>query len=139
MSTTVLYAQPSDISRFCTSAKSITGVALDVQMAALEAASREFDNHIVSIFGEESLPLTDWDDSVREKVCMIACYRIFKVRGFDPGKGTDVLIVKDKDEAVLWMLRVSRQEIRPRMVGQPKAPKPVNQPVVKSRTPRGFF
>lgn len=138
MSVTVLYAQPSDLISYCTNAKSLDGVPVQVQRAALEAASREFDNHVKSIFTEAGLPLTDWDDSVREKVCMVAFYRIMKTRGFDPNRGTDALIVKDKDDALYWMLRVSRQEIRPRMVGQPAERKPVNQPVVRSKPQRGI-
>lgn len=134
-----LYAQPSDLIRYCTNAPSIAGVAVDVQRAALEDASREFDNHIKSIFsGQNALPLVEWDNSVRKNVCWMACYEIFRVRGFDPNRGSDVLIVKDRDDAKAWMLRVQRQEIRPYMVGQPSAPLPVNEPIVRSKPLKGY-
>jgi phage gp36-like protein len=67
--------------------------------AALSGASRTLDGYFRGRF---SLPLTDWDDSVRRMTCWIAAYDVMTARGFSQDAGRDIQIQERYNAAIAW-------------------------------------
>lgn len=59
-----------------------------------------------------AMPITTWPESLTERVCAIAAFRVMKRRGFQP-EGADELIVKGADDGLRWLKDVAAGKIRP--------------------------
>ncbi len=106
--------------------------------AALQAASSVADSYIVSQF---TLPLTDWDMSLRLAVCNIAAYMLYTQFGAgNPGAPMDEMIKVRYNDALKWLAEVRDQKIFPQWTDSSGA-SPVTTaagPYVISDEPVGF-
>jgi|SRR6478672_11285998 len=78
------------------------------QLDAITTASGLADGYLRS---QCTPPLTDVPDDVKFHVCRMAAYFLMRERGFDPERGSDVLIRDDYKDALAWLKSVSRGEI----------------------------
>ncbi len=106
------YAEPTDLIKFSLTPETaglFTGQSgLDAMNAALTAASSEADAWLRS---QQALPLTDWDDKLRQVVCDIAAFRLFSNYGFNPDAMQNENIIRRYNEAMKWLGLVADQKI----------------------------
>jgi phage gp36-like protein len=88
----------------------LTGILSATIIQALEWASSTANSYLRKRY---TLPLVAWDDDLRRVVVKIAVYDLMCIRGFRPGSETDAAIVKNHDDAILWLKAVAKSEIEP--------------------------
>jgi phage gp36-like protein len=129
------YADQSDLARFgmmASASQPIPSAALDAQLLA---ASEVMNSYFRARY---SLPLTDWDDSVRMYCCWIAAYLAFTMRGFSLDAGRDAQILERSQMAIDWCGGVEHQRIHPRVVETPVAEPRYQFPQISSSPKRGW-
>ncbi len=80
---------------------------------AIAWASDEIDGYLAKRF---TLPLTVVSSDIKRRCTILASYYLLTRRGFRHGGELNELIVKLYDDAVEWLLRVSRGDITPQCV-----------------------
>jgi phage gp36-like protein len=88
----------------------LTGIASPTIVQALEWASSTANGYLRKRY---TLPLVAWEDDLRRVVCKIAAYDLMCIRGFRPGSDTDATIVKNYDDAIIWLKAVAESDIEP--------------------------
>lgn len=81
--------------------------------ASLQAASDMADGYFRKRF---TYPLQSIGSDVKRTVAAIACFDLVSHRGFRPDSGTDDVIIKRYDDAMSWLLNVSKGLIEPDIV-----------------------
>jgi len=117
------YATATDLANFGLNPISTENVDPASINAQLEAASRFMDSYFRARY---SLPLTNWDTSVRMNCCYVAARNILVARGYSPDAGPDVIEQQRYDQAVAWLEGVERQRIHPSVTETP-VPAPLYQ------------
>lgn len=111
----------------------LAALSSDVKEAAILAASNEVDGYLRSRW---RLPLSSWDASITAATVKLAVYDLLSNRGFNPGAGADVQIRLRYDDAIAWLVRVSKGELHPVVVQAAPPPRP--GPDVISQRRRGY-
>lgn len=130
-----VYATQADLARFgvmASATQAIPSASLD---AALSSASRVLDSYFRARY---SLPLLDWDDSVREKTCWIAAYNVLSMRGFSQDAGRDEQVRMRYESAVAWAEGVERQRVHPRVTQTAVAAPSYQFPQISTSPKRGW-
>lgn len=87
--------------------------------AACDAANEEADSYFRAryppAYGSDQI-LLSWGLDVTKAACRIATYNAISFRGFDPGKGSDVLYLTNRDMSIKWFEGVARQMIHPNVI-----------------------
>lgn len=89
---------------------SLTGPQLT---AAIAWASDEVDGYLAKRF---TLPLVTVSTDIKRRTAIIASFYLLTRRGFKPGAPLNEMIVKMYDDAIEWLLRVSKGDITPTCV-----------------------
>lgn len=80
---------------------------------AIAWASDEIDGYLAKRF---SLPLQTVSKDIKRRCAILASSYLLTRRGFRPGAPLNEMVVKLYDDAVEWLLRVSRGDITPQCV-----------------------
>lgn len=88
----------------------ISVVGITVRDEARAAASAEALSYVKK---RATLPLLSWGSDLRRAVAHLATYDLMVYRGFDPGSESGALIVKRRDDAILWLRDVARGIVEP--------------------------
>lgn len=104
-----LFATKADLFASEIPKKAIESVGDDAIYKALISSSSDAEDILAS---SNAMPLTTWPESLTERVCAIACFRVMKRRGFQP-EGADELIIQGKTDAEKWLKDVAAGRIRP--------------------------
>ena len=129
------YASITDLALLGAAARAFADVDPEVMDAALLAASEEADGYFAS---RHTTPMVSVDSATKKAVCAIACWSVIGNRGFKLNAGADAVFRLNYEDAITWLLRVSRGEITPRVVEAAPAQVPFSGPRVISRPLRGF-
>jgi phage gp36-like protein len=118
----------------------LPGAALSVVASATRdqarvAASDEASGYLKKRF---SLPIVAWGSDLKRKVADIAAYDLMTFRGFDPGSESGALIVKRRDDAVLWLRDVAKGIVEPTDIEDTTASVDEQSPLVSSDTGAGW-
>ncbi len=105
----VLYATVSDVIRHALPETAIASVTIEIKADCCLGATQEADSYLA---GRYTLPLILWDDVLTKHVAKIAGFEIMSRRGFQPS-GFDELIVKGRDDAIMWLRGVAANKIYP--------------------------
>lgn len=106
--------------------------------AELLAASRFADSYFRAKF---TLPMTSWGDDVKQAVCDIAAYRMYRKRGYNPGAPGDAGIRQGYDDAVEWLKDVAGGDVSPDVIDSSSGAiegTPTKEAQVLSSSSRGF-
>ena len=129
------YATPAQLRQAALSENALDGVTEEAQAAALERASAVADGYIGMRF---TVPLTSWGGDLVRVVCDIAAYDLLTQRPINVPAEPWTPRVRYED-AVQWLEKVSRGEIKPaNVVTSPTPPRREGTPVVVSQKPRGW-
>lgn len=112
------YCETSDLGRVLPGA-ALASVSPANKAWAIAAASAEMDGYFRARY---SAPLETWSADVSLWCAKIAVYYLMTMRGYRPEAGSDELIRLGYDDAVRWLVRVSRQEVTPNVTIQNAAP-----------------
>lgn len=104
-----LFATKADLFASEVPKEALQGAGDDVIYKALISSSSDGEDILAS---SNAMPLTTWPESLTERICAIAAFRILKRRGFQP-EGSDELIVQGKIDAEKWLKDVAAGKIRP--------------------------
>lgn len=128
------YAVRADIPRFGISADAIADVTTGDQDGALSSSSGFMNGFIRAAY---KLPLSSWEDDVRECCCVLAVETMMFARGMAPGGvgGDDQRIVDRADRWRSWLSKVSSGLVVLE-VGE-ASPGPLYAPLVESDCSRG--
>lgn len=110
------YAQISDLITYGLPSTALGVLTTTQQNAALEQASRKLDSFFAARYGNDGVPLLEWDTNVTEACAKIAAYDLLVVRGFNPASGADINIRNRHDDAMRWAEKVQKQQAHPRLV-----------------------
>lgn len=91
----------------------LSGLSAAQMNDAIAWASDEIDGYLSKRF---TLPLATVSNDIKRRCVIIASYYLLTRRGFRIGGELNDLIIKLYDDAVLWLLRVSRGDITPQCV-----------------------
>lgn len=105
----VLYATIGDVIRHALPEAAIASVTIEIKADCCLGATQEADSYLA---GRYTLPLVLWDDVLTKHVAKIAGFEIMSRRGFQPS-GFDELIVKGRDDAIMWLKGVAANKIYP--------------------------
>ncbi len=112
------YATPAELDQLALPPDVARDVTDADKTAALEAASRLADSYLAA--AGYAVPLTSWGDDLKGVVCAIAAFDLAVSVGLAPEGGeTSNLYLKRRD-ALRWLERLARGEVRP--VGVDPAP-----------------
>jgi phage gp36-like protein len=78
--------------------------------AALVWASSVANSYLGKRF---TLPITVWGEDLKVAVASIAAFRLMKRRGFSPHGGSDEVIIKAHDDAIVWLRDVAKGLVMP--------------------------
>jgi phage gp36-like protein len=131
----VVYADRTDLARFGVQASATKNVPDDTLDANLLAASVTMSAHFR---GRYSLPLLEWDDSIRMYCCWIAAWLTMTGRGFSQDAGRDEQIQSRYESAIKWCEGVQRQSVHPHVVETPKPVPLYDFPQIASGEKRGW-
>lgn len=104
-----LYASLRDIDVQGLSKQAIGSIPNEEKAEHALAATGEAEGYLA---GGYALPLVAWSPELRRQVAQIAVYSIMCKRGFQP-QGTDELIVKNRDDAISWLSKINRGNLKP--------------------------
>ena len=77
--------------------------------------------------------------SLVQNICKLAAYDCARVRGYNPAAGADVILEKDKLDALAWFDGVARQRIHPNIIEATGGTDPgYAAPLVVSRPLQGW-
>lgn len=102
---------------------------------ALNAASEYADNHMRGRF---SLPLLEWDQSIRMNVSYIAAYNLITQRGMNPEAGADITFRMRYEDACKYFEGIQKQAIHPLVTQTPVASPRYEFPQIATRPQRGW-
>lgn len=127
------YATIADLESAGLPPGALASVPYDVQMKALERASRVADTYLRDRY---TLPLAcPIDQSLVDAVVQIAAWRLMSRRGFDPNSPGDATIRVNYEDAVKWLTRIANGQAQICVTQS----HPVSyQPQVGSSSPRGW-
>ena len=131
----VVYADRTDFARFGVQASATRNVPDASIDAALQAASAVLDSKFRARY---SLPLLEWDMSIRIACCRIAALYVMGTRGYSQDAGLDVQIKELHDWAIDWADGVERQRTHPHVVETPVATPRYEFPQISSGAKRGW-
>lgn len=129
------YCTSSDLPNLGISAVALAPIDSAVQDAACEAASAIADSFLRSRY---KLPLTAWGVDLTQKTAILAVYDLLVVRGYNPSAGADVNIRLRYDDAMLWFLHISRQEVHPDVTPTQDQAAGYDDPRVMTNDQRGW-
>ena len=104
------YATRAELVTYGLPSAALTGISTDKQDAALEAASREADGYLNSVF---MLPLTAYGNDLKQHVCNMAAFMLMKGRGFAPESADADMLVMGRTQAIKWLEGVAAGKIKP--------------------------
>ncbi len=80
---------------------------------AIAWASDEIDGYLAKRF---TLPLATVSTDIKRRCAIIASFYLLTRRGFRPGAPLNEMVVKLYDDAIEWLLRVSKGDITPQCI-----------------------
>lgn len=110
------YATAADLARLALPARALTGIPLDDQNAAIDAASAVADGYLAARY---TLPLLAWGEDLKRAVSLMAAYDLMTRRGYSPEGGDEQLRLRYED-AIRWLEQVGKGTISP--VGLAESP-----------------
>lgn len=131
----VVYADRTDFARFGVMASATLNVPDATIDAALASASAVLDTYFRARY---SLPLLEWDTSIRQMCCWIAAWEVMTGRGFSADAGRDEQIQTRYEKAIAWAEGVERQRVHPHVVETPKAAPAYQFPQVATNPKAGW-
>jgi phage gp36-like protein len=131
----VVYADRTDLARFGVQASATKNVPDDTLDAALLSASGELDGYFRARY---SLPLIEWDTSVRQMCCWIAAYHVMGTRGYSQDAGRDEQLRGNYEKSIAWAEGVERQRIHPKVTETPVAAPRYQFPQISTGASRGW-
>ncbi len=104
-----LLATPDDVAVFAFPAKAFESIDSTTLASSCLAATEEAATYLAGRF---TFPLLSWGQDIVMHVAKMAGYQIMVRRGFQP-QGADELIVKGRDDAVVYFKMISKNELYP--------------------------
>lgn len=125
------YATQSDLTRIGLPQVALSNLDAEQIEAALQNASDRADAHFRARYGNEAVPLADWDSTITEAVARIAAFELMRVRGMKPGGPDWELLRLGQQDALEYFGQIQRQQAHPlvKLAGSATAPL---QPNLKS-------
>ena len=105
MATPVQYATATEFDQFQLPSTALESVPTPIKDRALQWASRKAAGYIRK---RKVMPLVSWGDDVKEVVCELAGYFLLRRRGFKPQSGSNETIRDGYDDAIAWLIDVSK-------------------------------
>jgi phage gp36-like protein len=106
------YCEIADLSQLGIRAEALSSIETENLQAAIGAASAKIDSYLRSRY---TLPLADWDTSIREIAVKLSVYLAIKVRGFNPARPNDELIRLDYEDAMRELRDIEAQRMHPQV------------------------
>lgn len=135
MSESVTYITDAELLSLGLPGAALSVVAVATRDQARVAASDEASGYLKKRYG---LPILGWGTDLKRKVADLAAYDLMTFRGFDPGSESGALIVKRRDDAVLWLRDVSNGVVEPTDLEDSTATVDEQAPLVSSDTAAGW-
>jgi len=107
---TVTYITDAELLSLGLPGAALSSVASATRDQARAAASDQASSYLKKRF---ALPLLAWAGDIKRAVADLAMYDLITFRGFDPGSQSGELIVKRRDDAILWLRDVARGIVEP--------------------------
>lgn len=135
MAESVTYITDAELLSLGLPGAALSVVAESTRDQARAAASAEASSYLKKRF---ALPLASWGSDLKRKVADLASYDLMTFRGFDPGSESGALIVKRRDDAVLWLRDVAKGIVEPTDLVDSTEPVDEQAPLVASDTGAGW-
>ena len=110
MAETVTYITDAELLAMGLPGAALSSVAVATRDAARKTASDEASGYLKKRY---TLPIVEWANDLRRKVADMTVADLMMYRGFDPGSSSGDLIVKRRDDAVLWLRDVAKGIVEP--------------------------
>lgn len=130
------YAFPADLNNLALPAGALPAqFTPTIQQLHLDAASDTVDSYLAD---QVTLPLTGTIPlSIKMKVCQIAAYTLLVARGYNPDNGQDELMKANYDDAIAWLEKISKGEVRPPLTDSAPGGVPGGPNIQQVQTPGG--
>lgn len=129
------YAVLADLPKYGVSAVALAPIDPAVQQAAIDAASAVVDSFLRARY---KLPLSAWGVDITRTTAVLAVYDLLVTRGYNPAAGADINIKLRHDDAMLWLLHVSRQDVHPDVTPTQDQAPGYDAPRVLTNSQRGW-
>lgn len=132
---TLPIATLSDLYAYGAPASALSALTSGQQQSSLDASIELALGYFAS---RGNLPLVAWGLDLTQKVCHIAAYDMLSRIGFNPSDGADQNYKLRYDDALAWLLRISRGEVTPPTIIFSTPASVGSFPKVKSKPLRGW-
>jgi phage gp36-like protein len=105
MALPVQYATAGEFDTWAMPSQAYRGVTTPEKNTSLQYASRIAAGYVGK---RKVLPLLTWGEDLKAAVCEIAAFDLMSKRGFPPTAGADQVLRERRDDAVSWLVNVSK-------------------------------